>query len=246
MMHTAGFKTERFVMFTALTACNVEPLSVEEWKNLNGPTLVFSPPFAGPPSQVFHALISDLVSYGCSVVTINHPYEQSYLQLPDGTGTSGLPFDYNASTDEGLKLVSSAAQTRSGLFGRNWSGCTTRKFLWSFILSHSLAENQKKTRSTYCTIQSPSQALNFPLLLLINYFHSSTSPPPAPAHARHPTPSHSSTPSSHHTNSAHSRATHAAASVVVHNVRGSSTACKATASTHRHSGTVNSAAARHS
>jgi hypothetical protein len=45
---------------------------------------------------MFHALVFDLVS---------HPYEQPYLQLPDGTGILGLSFDYDVDTKEGLALV---------------------------------------------------------------------------------------------------------------------------------------------
>lgn len=100
-----GLHNGTFRNVTARTAYNAEPLPLKEWKQLLLPTLVFSPPFAGPPSQVFRALISDLVSLGYSVVTMDHPYEQPYLQLPDGTGISGLPFDYDANTEEGLELI---------------------------------------------------------------------------------------------------------------------------------------------
>ncbi|KNG45404.1 glycoside hydrolase family 31 protein [Stemphylium lycopersici] len=94
-----------FHNITARTSYNAEPLPLKEWKKLDLPTLIFSPPFAGPPSQVFHGLISNLVSHGYSVVTMDHPYEQPYLQLPDGTGILGLPFDYDINTEEGLQLV---------------------------------------------------------------------------------------------------------------------------------------------
>jgi hypothetical protein len=94
-----------FRNLTARTAYNAEPLSFTEWRDLDLPTLVFSPPFAGPPSQAFHGLISDLVSHGYSVVTMDHPYEQPYLELPDGTGISGLPFNYDSNTEEGLKVI---------------------------------------------------------------------------------------------------------------------------------------------
>ena len=90
---------------TARTTYEAKPLPVEEWKELNLLTLIFSPPFAGPPSQVFHAFISNLVSHGYSVVTMDHPYEQPYLQLPDGTGIPGLPVDHDINTEEGLEFV---------------------------------------------------------------------------------------------------------------------------------------------
>jgi hypothetical protein len=100
-----GLPEGSFRNVTARTAYKAESLSWKEWKGLNLPTLIFSPPFAGPPSQVFHALISDLVSHGYSVVTMDHPYEQPYLQLPDGTGIPGLPFDYDVNTEEGFQLL---------------------------------------------------------------------------------------------------------------------------------------------
>jgi hypothetical protein len=100
-----GLPNGTFRNVTARTAYNADPLPLKEWRSLELPTLIFSPPFAGPPSQVFHALISDLVSHGYSVVTMDHPYEQPYLQLPDGTDIPGLPFDYDVNTEEGLALV---------------------------------------------------------------------------------------------------------------------------------------------
>lgn len=100
-----GLRNGSIRNFTARTAYNAESLPRKEWKGLDLPTLIFSLPFAGPPSQVFHAIISDLVSYGYSVVTMDHPYEQPYLQLPDGTGIPGLPFDYDSDTEEGLELI---------------------------------------------------------------------------------------------------------------------------------------------
>jgi hypothetical protein len=100
-----GLQNGTFRNVTARTAYNAEPLPLNEWRKLDLPTLIFSPPFAGPPSQVFHALISDLVSHGYSVVTMDHPHEQPYLQLPDGTGIPGLPFDYDINTEKGLELI---------------------------------------------------------------------------------------------------------------------------------------------
>jgi hypothetical protein len=94
-----------FRNLTARVSYNADSLASTEWKKLNLPTLVFSPPFAGPPSQLFLGLFSELVSHGYSVVTMDHPYEQPYLLLPNGTGVPGLPFDYDISSDEGFELV---------------------------------------------------------------------------------------------------------------------------------------------
>ncbi|KAJ4299735.1 hypothetical protein N0V90_004981 [Kalmusia sp. IMI 367209] len=58
------------------------------------PTLIWGAPFAGPPSQMFFNLFSQLVSTGYTIVTIDHPGEQPYLQYPNGTGIPGLSEDF--------------------------------------------------------------------------------------------------------------------------------------------------------
>ncbi|OAG02091.1 uncharacterized protein CC84DRAFT_982553 [Paraphaeosphaeria sporulosa] len=58
------------------------------------PTLLWGPPFTGPPSQMFSSLFSDLVSQGYMIVTVDHPGEQPYLQYPNGTGVKGLGKDF--------------------------------------------------------------------------------------------------------------------------------------------------------
>jgi hypothetical protein len=58
------------------------------------PTLLWGPPFTGPPSQMFTSLFSDLVSRGYTIVTVDHPGEQPYLQFPNGTGVIGLGKDF--------------------------------------------------------------------------------------------------------------------------------------------------------
>lgn len=62
---------------------------LKEFKLCELPTLLFGPAAAGPPSQMLHALLSDLASYGYIIVTVDHPYEQPYLEYPDGTGFPG-------------------------------------------------------------------------------------------------------------------------------------------------------------
>ncbi|KAF2440064.1 hypothetical protein P171DRAFT_448010 [Karstenula rhodostoma CBS 690.94] len=54
------------------------------------PNLLLGPPFTGPPSQMFSSLFSDLVSQGYTIVTVDHPGEQPYLQYPKGTWITGL------------------------------------------------------------------------------------------------------------------------------------------------------------
>ncbi|PSN69375.1 hypothetical protein BS50DRAFT_619993 [Corynespora cassiicola Philippines] len=70
------------------------PLSPTTCEHLNLPTLIWGPPFAGPPSQLFLGLFSELVSRGYTIVTVDHPYEQPFLQYPNGTGIQGLAMDF--------------------------------------------------------------------------------------------------------------------------------------------------------
>lgn len=110
--HIAGFQMVRSAILSPVQPAKRSHFLGKNGGGLDLPTIIFSPPFAGPPSQVFHALISDLVSHGYSVVTMDHPYKQPYLPLPDGTSISGLPFDYDSSTEEGLELIQRVHQYR--------------------------------------------------------------------------------------------------------------------------------------
>lgn len=83
-----------FGNLTARISHNAPPLPKKQWTALALPTLIFGPPFAGPPSQLFFNLFSDLASHGYTIISIDHPYEQPYLRLPNGTGIHGLPIDY--------------------------------------------------------------------------------------------------------------------------------------------------------
>ncbi|KAJ4993521.1 paf acetylhydrolase family protein [Stagonosporopsis vannaccii] len=100
-----GLPNGTFSNVTALVSYKAKPLALRTWKKLQLPTLIFHPGFAGPPSRMFHALLSDLASHGYSVVAIDHPHEAPYIQLPDGTGVTGLPFDWQTNTTEKLRLV---------------------------------------------------------------------------------------------------------------------------------------------
>ncbi|KAF2627314.1 hypothetical protein BU25DRAFT_410927 [Macroventuria anomochaeta] len=94
-----------FGNITAPIAYSAPPLPPRKWKKLHLPTLIFHPSFAGPPSRLFHALLSNLASHGYSVVALDHPHEAPYIELPDGTGVTGLPFNYQTDTEEKLKFV---------------------------------------------------------------------------------------------------------------------------------------------
>ncbi|KAH7084245.1 hypothetical protein FB567DRAFT_593718 [Paraphoma chrysanthemicola] len=80
-----------FGNITAKIAYNARPLK----HTPSLPTLLFFPPFAGPPSQMFLGLISELVSQGYTVISNDHPYEQPYLQYPDGTSYTGHSVDWD-------------------------------------------------------------------------------------------------------------------------------------------------------
>ncbi|PVH95556.1 hypothetical protein DM02DRAFT_689958, partial [Periconia macrospinosa] len=82
---------------TAVINPGAEPLPPSVRASL--PTLIFGPPFAGPDSIAFTSLLSDLASYGYTIITIDHPYEQPFLEYPDGTGIPGLPVDVNATNE---------------------------------------------------------------------------------------------------------------------------------------------------
>ncbi|TGJ78166.1 hypothetical protein E0Z10_g10606 [Xylaria hypoxylon] len=61
---------------------------------LNGtayPTLLFGPAGIGPPVEMFSILLSDLASYGYTVIGADHPYEQPFIRWPNGTALYGLP-----------------------------------------------------------------------------------------------------------------------------------------------------------
>ncbi|KAI1854039.1 hypothetical protein JX265_003637 [Neoarthrinium moseri] len=59
--------------------------------NISFPTLVFGPGGAGPPTEVFTIILSDLASHGYTVFGLDHPYEQPFVRFPNGTGIYGLP-----------------------------------------------------------------------------------------------------------------------------------------------------------
>ncbi|KAI0100922.1 hypothetical protein GGR51DRAFT_551266 [Nemania sp. FL0031] len=60
------------------------------------PTLLFGPGGGGPPVKGNAILISELVSYGYTVIGLDHPFEQPYIQYPNGTGVVGVDIDYNS------------------------------------------------------------------------------------------------------------------------------------------------------
>jgi hypothetical protein len=64
------------------------------------PTLVFGPGGSGPPTQCYTTLLSELASRGYTVAALDHPYEQPFLQYPNGgPGIEGLPPSYSGPFD---------------------------------------------------------------------------------------------------------------------------------------------------
>ncbi|KAJ3579404.1 hypothetical protein NPX13_g1156 [Xylaria arbuscula] len=60
-------------------------------KHTGYPTLLFGPAGIGPPVEMFSILLSDLASYGYTVIGADHPYEQPFIRWPNGTALYGLP-----------------------------------------------------------------------------------------------------------------------------------------------------------
>ncbi len=84
---------------TANLAFNAPPLPNSACEKLKLPTLIFNPPGGGPSSRMFTGLLSELASHGYVIVTVDHPYEQPYLEYPNGTSFTGvLPITWEGQT----------------------------------------------------------------------------------------------------------------------------------------------------
>ncbi|KAI8625615.1 hypothetical protein F5Y19DRAFT_449575 [Xylariaceae sp. FL1651] len=57
------------------------------------PTILFGPGGVGPPTEGSTILLSELASYGYTVVGLDHPFEQPFLRFPNGTGVFGADVD---------------------------------------------------------------------------------------------------------------------------------------------------------
>jgi hypothetical protein len=63
---------------------------------VNYPTLIFGPGGAGPSTDCYTSLLSELASQGYTVAALDHPYEQPFLQYPEkGPGIFGLPLNFS-------------------------------------------------------------------------------------------------------------------------------------------------------
>jgi hypothetical protein len=75
---------------TANLAFDAHPLPHAEGKKLRLPTLMFGPSGGGPSSRMFTDLLSELASHGYVIITVDQPYEQPYLEYPNGTVFTGV------------------------------------------------------------------------------------------------------------------------------------------------------------
>ncbi|KAI1409312.1 hypothetical protein F5Y13DRAFT_182195 [Hypoxylon sp. FL1857] len=71
------------------------------------PTILFGPGGGGPPVEGNAILLSELASYGYTVIGLDHPFEQPFLRYPNGTGVYGVDIDYNDS-----ELIGAIFRTR--------------------------------------------------------------------------------------------------------------------------------------
>jgi len=85
-----GVPVGSFRNITAYLAFDAPPLTKSGLSGLKLPTLMFGPPGGGPSSRLFTGLLSELVSHGYVVVTVDQAYEQPYLEYPDGTAYQGV------------------------------------------------------------------------------------------------------------------------------------------------------------
>ncbi|KAI0011242.1 hypothetical protein F4779DRAFT_573945 [Xylariaceae sp. FL0662B] len=71
------------------------------------PTILFGPGAGGPPVEGDTILLSELASYGYTVIGLDHPFEQPFVRFPNGTGVDGVYIDYSS-----LELIAAIYETR--------------------------------------------------------------------------------------------------------------------------------------
>ncbi|KAI1149639.1 hypothetical protein F4825DRAFT_429725 [Nemania diffusa] len=77
------------------------------------PTLLFGPAGIGPPVEMFSILLSDLASYGYTVIGADHPYEQPFIRWPNGTALYGLPPFSSPDIDSGTLIDIRVNETKA-------------------------------------------------------------------------------------------------------------------------------------
>ncbi|UQC89782.1 PAF acetylhydrolase [Colletotrichum lupini] len=99
----------------------------------NFPLVLFSPGW-GNPRLLYGAMAREVASYGFAVVTIDHPYDPSFVEFPDGTVYQAVSLDTDNTTQlESLTQVSCtpssptplmASTSRTIMFGHSLGGAT--------------------------------------------------------------------------------------------------------------------------
>ncbi|KAI1763299.1 hypothetical protein GGR53DRAFT_521070 [Hypoxylon sp. FL1150] len=74
------------------------------------PTILHGPGGGGTPVEGSTILLSELASHGYAVIGLDHPYEQSFIRYPNGTGVVGvdIPDDVTAESLYELRLEDNA------------------------------------------------------------------------------------------------------------------------------------------
>ncbi|RWA05545.1 hypothetical protein EKO27_g9562 [Xylaria grammica] len=57
------------------------------------PTIIFGPGGGGPPVDGNTILLSELASHGYTIIGVDHPWDQPYLEFPNGTAVVGTAWD---------------------------------------------------------------------------------------------------------------------------------------------------------
>ncbi|KAF2965912.1 hypothetical protein GQX73_g7665 [Xylaria multiplex] len=57
------------------------------------PTIIFGPGGGGPPVDGNTILLSELASHGYTIIGVDHPWDQPYIQFPNGTAVVGTAWD---------------------------------------------------------------------------------------------------------------------------------------------------------
>lgn len=81
------------------------------------PTLFFGPGGGGPMTECYTTLLSDLASYGYTVLAMDHPYEQPFVRYPNGTGILGMPISYAWDEPTALAVQSARVNDSIALLG---------------------------------------------------------------------------------------------------------------------------------
>ncbi|KAI1370156.1 hypothetical protein F4677DRAFT_439130 [Hypoxylon crocopeplum] len=68
------------------------------------PTILFGPGGGGTPVEGSTILLAELASYGYAVIGLDHPFEQPFIQYPNGTGVVGVDIPDNVTADSLYEL----------------------------------------------------------------------------------------------------------------------------------------------